>query len=145
MNLYADTSALVKHYHDEIGSDQVDDWMRSAKQFFSSALTRLEMTAFVERSKINRRFDSPTYRTIVSEIERDIATKKITLLDIDHHVVAGANQLIKTRRLRVQDALQLASALALQQRLAAPLAFLCADQHLLSAARLEGLRCLNPL
>lgn len=55
-----------------------------------------------------------------------------------------ALRLLRTHRLRAADALQLAAALAARGEQASPLEFVCADEHLIAAARLEGLTVAGP-
>ncbi len=46
MNLYLDTSALIKRYVNETGSSDVRDWMdRSADDKATALITRAEMSA----------------------------------------------------------------------------------------------------
>ena len=53
-----------------------------------------------------------------------------------------ALRLLRTHPLRAADSLQLAAALAMENAGVLNLRFACADQHLATAAELEGLSCL---
>lgn len=145
MICYADTSALVKKYILESDSEWARAILEQCEIVWTSALTDLELVSAVERAKRERRIDSPTYRDIVAAIDKSLLQKSISLIAISTDILRYAKRLIKQRRLRVQDAIQLASALVLDRRSPSPITFLCADRLLLEAARLEGVRCLNPI
>ena len=74
----------------------------------------------------------------ISTFVRDLGGWEI--VEVSPEVTAGARGLLLRHRLRAGDAIQLASALLLQARLAEPLqAFVAFDARLLEAARSEGL------
>lgn len=143
MILYTDSSALVKKYSEEAGSREVDRLFKTASYVVTSALTDLEMVSFLERAKRETRINSATYREISANIDKDLRGAFISLIDITPPMLKLAKRLIRQRRLRVQDSIQLATALEANKDLFQALCFLCADQALLEAARLEGLRCFD--
>jgi len=140
MIAYIDTSALVKNYIEENGSRLLRTLFLEIEHLESSILTELELTASIERSKAIRRIDSPRYREIFQRIEKDIRKLPISFIQVEPEHWKVAKRLIKQRRLRVGDAIQLACALASQKEWGSSLQFLCADHSLLEAARLEGLK-----
>lgn len=141
---YCDTSALAKYYQEEPGSARMKNLMAQSEKIVTSALTELELTSFVERSKRERRIDSPTYRTIYGAIEKDIRSGVIGLVEIESAILKNAKQVLRQRRLKVQDSIQLATALAVHKRSGGAVDFICSDHALLEAARLEGLRVIDP-
>lgn len=145
MICYFDSSALVKRYVKEEGSEKVQEIMTQTVYLETSALTELELTHFLERAKRERRIDSPAYRKLASNLERDIRGGVLSLANLNKESWKEAKRLIQQRRLRVADSIQLASALATNIRFQGQIHFVCADQILLQAAKLERLRCLNPL
>lgn len=146
MIYYFDTSALAKRYISETGTEQVQRLMSQAIYVETSIFTELELTAFFERAKRERRIDSPMYRKIGGYFASDIRAGVISLTNVDLSTWKNARRLIQQRRLRVGDAIQLAAALAAYKRFRGGLSyFVCADQALVSAAQLERLPCLNPL
>lgn len=145
MIYYADTSALLKKYVDELGSDRVQSLLEECDTLWTSALTELELVSAVERAKRERRLDSPNYRYAVAAIEKDLDQEVYSVIAMSAEIFKLAKRLIRQRRLRVQDAIQLASVLVVDRRSQSSVLFLCADRLLLEAARLEGVRCLNPI
>lgn len=143
MLFYADTSALMKRYVRESGTDHLLDLLAEAEFLFTSALTELEMIAGLERMKKMGRLDSPSCRIVAASMDQDLLKGSLSVLGISQEVVSLSRRVIKQRQLRVPDAIQLSSALLTQRRSHTPTHFLCADQKLLDAARLEGLRCLD--
>lgn len=141
MILYADTSALAKKYNKEIGSEDVRRLIDESVSILTSTLTELELTSAIERAKREGRIDSPSYRAIYASIEHDVRSGAVSLVSIQGEIIQDAKRLIRQRRLRVQDSIQLASALAARRSADSEIIFLCADRALLEAARLEGLKC----
>lgn len=144
MIAYFDTSALAKRYVEEAGSDRVSHWLKEIEHLETSALTELELTAFLERCKREHRVDSPGYRRIMAGIERDIRVGMVSLVAMDQEILKSGKKLIQQQRLRVADSIQLATALSSHRRFSGSMHFVCADQALLRAARLTGLKCLDP-
>lgn len=145
MICYFDTSALVKRYVREAGSEKIEEFIAQAEYLETSALTELELTHFFERAKRERRLDSPIYRKVFGYFERDIRGGVISLVNMDKESWKNAKRLIQQRRLRVADSIQLATAIAANERFRGEIHFVCADEALLQAAKLERLQCLNPL
>lgn len=141
MIIYADTSALAKQYIEEPGSQVVRQHVDGAEYRYTSAFSELELVATIEFSKRVRRIHSPEYRAIVSRIENDMHQGLFSLTDISLDILQRAIPIIRIRRLKAPDAIQLATALEISKRIGNELEFLCADRPLLAAAHREGLRC----
>ena len=141
MIAYIDTSAFTKKYLEEIGSRHLDSLLLEAKHLETSVLTELEVVSSIERAKMIKRINSPEYRDIVRRLDQDIQNGRISFMQVEPEHWKTAKRLIKQRRLRVGDAIQLACARDAQERLGDSMQFLCADHGLLEAARLEGLKC----
>lgn len=141
---YLDTSALAKYYHEEPGSVRMKQLINQEGELVTSVLTELELTSFVERLKRDRHIDSPAYRIVHHSIEKDTHSGKIGLVEIEAVILKNALRLIRQRRLKVQDSIQLATALAVHKRFDGSMDFVCSDHALLEAARLEGLKCIDP-
>ena len=141
MIAYIDTSALVKCYLKEAGTDETQALLSEMEHLETSILTELELTASIEQARAIKRINSPEYREIIRRLEQDIHRGDISFTQVEPAIWKTAKRLIKQRRLRVGDAIQLACALETQGRLGDSMQFLCADHSLLGAARLEGLRC----
>lgn len=145
---YLDTSAAVKLYLVEIGSD----WLRQLlvtdpmPGIFSSYLLRVELwSAFARR----RREDNVTVQEY-SQLQSWFAEHQQSLyrlVPLNETIIQQACQLIERHPLRSYDAVHLATALILNQRLAESgvnLVFLSADNRLTQAGLAEGLAVDNP-
>jgi predicted nucleic acid-binding protein len=146
---FLDTSALVKHYHPEKGTDEVDRlWNDPGHELFTSRLSTLEIvSAFAGKVRagvltvagfenLRRRFSAD-----LSKKKRPISVRILVL----HYQQADRllRQYGPTERLRTLDALQLAVALDLRNR-GEISQFACSDQILLSVAGREGLATFDP-
>ena len=137
---YFDTSALVKKYLEEPHSDKVLAAMQSSRILVTSAFTELEMTSWIERAKRDGIINSPTYRLIVSNLEKDFGQSTLNLIAISAPIMKEAKRIIKQRRLRSPDAIQLATALQAKETYQSTFRFVCFDEELNEAAKAEGLQ-----
>jgi predicted nucleic acid-binding protein len=146
---YLDTSALVKQYLAERGSD----WIRSLltisqpPQVFTSHLTIVEATCAFARRRREETLSCDDYLRALEALEYDMVYR-YNILDVTPEVIDGARKLAKAHPLRAYDAVQLASALFANTRLVSaaqlPMTFVCADDVLITVAQSEGLATDNP-
>ncbi len=141
MIYYIDTSALAKKYVLEPGSEGLLQFLLEANYLLTSFLSELETLATLERAKKMHRLDSPALRQTIKFFEKEIDSGEIVLIPFDAAIHKIAKRLVRQRHLRAPDAIQLATALSLGPLFKERSIFLGADQLLLDAARLEGLRC----
>ena len=138
---FLDTSALVKRYHIEAGSDKVDEVFDDEDGvFLISGLTIVELASALQRKK---------NRGEVTATDMDNALAQFAVSVLQDLIVVGfrsgfiqrARALVLERNIRTLDALQLAAVLEFE-----PLApvFVCADDRLSGAARAVGFTVLNP-
>ena len=128
--LYADSSAIVKRYRDETGSDEAVQAMRDARVVATSQIT------FTEVARALLLGDADGFESaIVDEWERDWHGHQV--VELDHPIAAHAASLASHHGIRSLDALHLASALSLG---GTPLRFATWDRRLAAAARGVGLR-----
>ena len=146
---YFDTSALLKQYVTETGSNWVRTYLSSATApaVFTSQLTAVEATCAFARRLRDGALLPADHATAVRAFDYDIAYQ-YTLLDVMPVTIDAARRLANLHPLRAYDAVQLATAWSLNQDLVndgeAPLTFICADDRLLAVAQVEGLRTDNP-
>lgn len=150
---YFDSSALVKYYIPEVGTHWVkilvddragDEWRNAVA---TSSLSVAEVAAaFTKRCRM-RDISEGLKAALVSRFLRD-GRQRCILLEADNTVIDTAVQLIQRHPLRAYDAVQLASALILNNALIADklpsLTFVSADKALCRAAQAEGLPTENP-
>jgi predicted nucleic acid-binding protein len=145
---FFDTSALVKHYHAEVGTPKVRAILAEpGAEILIARLASVELLsafAIKVRTGVLGSADFARLRGLFwADVKRRLL-KPVRILNA-HYQLAG--DLIGThgltRQLRTLDALQLAVALRVHR--ATPLDhFVCADQRLCDIATLEGLAVLNP-
>jgi len=145
---FFDTSALVKHYHTELGSTRVDQILGEAGSDYSIArLTLTEVpSVFAKKVRVGEIADADFDRLRL-RFYADVRNHTVTPVRILNAHFESAGDLIarhgKTRQIHTLDALQLAVALSIQQVVAID-HFICADQRLCDIASLEGFAVINP-
>ena len=137
MNLYLDTSALVKLYVEEEGSATVREAVAGADSVATAAVAYVEARAAFARRRRERRLSSDDYRRTVHELDTD--WEHYLLLELTSTLIRRAAEFAETHALRAYDAVHLASAKILRERLQGPIHFACWDYNLMTAARREGL------
>ena len=150
MIYYADTSALVKRYLNEIGSQ----WIRqlflgitSARQIFIVTITGVEMSSAFSRKVRLGDISQSVYQNAIHQFESDFRYR-YSRLRVTYAVIARAMELAKQHPLRGYDAIQLATVLELRDNLqpisSSNLVFLSADDALCQVASMESLFTENP-
>jgi uncharacterized protein len=146
-NYFIDTSALVKYYHAEDGTQEVTRLLEEpAARHYISRLSLVEtVSAFAVKCRM-RHIDEREFDGIRRRFSHDIGRGRFRMLPVTAARYQDAAQLIARhvqRKLRTLDALQLAVALALAHRGMID-RFVCADQRLCEVAMAEGLIVINP-
>ncbi len=138
MNLYADTSALIKKYIREPGSEQVTAYFDQSQIIGTSALTQAEMASAMSKA---------VHLGWVEEAAMSVAWQDFLShwlaylrIPVSPSVVERAAASAWSHGLRAYDSLQLASALAWKDLTGDEVVFACFDTNLLKAARQEGLQ-----
>jgi len=146
---YLDTSALVKLYISEVGSDWLKTFLTSGRPpaVFTSCLTMVEAACTFARRRREGTLP-PVYHTqVLTNFDYDIRYK-CKILDVEPMVIDAARRLANQHPLRAYDAVQLATAWLLNTDLVHTgrplLTFICADDRLLAIAQAEGLLTDNP-
>jgi len=142
--LFFDTSALVKRYADEKGTQTVDRLIENPDN--SIVITSLSIIEIA--SAFRRKYN----RGAITERQRDgllgsffeEATDKFTVIPVDETSFEEAFDLILEDDLRTLDALQLGAALAVPTP-DLDLTFVCADDKLVEVAENQGISTINPL
>jgi predicted nucleic acid-binding protein len=145
---FFDTSALVKHYHAETGTDVVDRVINEAgAELLIARLTLVETISVFAIKVRTGEFDAAEFARLRGLFATHVARRRyqvFRLLNVHHDRARDliANHGLR-RQIRTLDALQLSVALHLHQ--VVPIdQFVCADQRLCDIALLEGLAVVNP-
>lgn len=149
-NLFFDSSALVKRYLTEVGSIWVNRETRleNGNLIVVAEITRVEVAAAIAgRHRATGGITRDERDESVSLLLEHFNTE-YQLAPFNSNVVGQAVGLTQQHRLRGYDAVQLATALIVNQRYIEagfdPLTFVAAAADLLAAAAAEGLATENP-
>jgi hypothetical protein len=142
---YIDTSALVKLYVREPGTDRL---LQLAGHPTENRLAILALTPVEVRSAVRRRqragdVDATTAGLILDRLQKHMETRFLQQA-LSQVVLDGALEMIDRYALRAYDAVQLSGCLTLKTIDAEAPTFVCSDQQLLDAARSELLTVLDP-
>ena len=137
MIYFLDSSALVKRYLPEPGSDLVRGLLRRRRRVAVSRIAYAEVVAAVARAWREKLLGEAARDTIFGVLEADFAGFAVT--EVRRAIVERIPPLVLRQPLRAYDAIQLASALAVKER-GVSVDFWGADDRLVAAARGEGLR-----
>ncbi len=140
MNLYLDTSALVKRYVKEAGSEDVLDWMDLAKIIGTGLITRAEVAAAITRATRMKHLTAQISNKAMDKFR--IEWVSFHRIPINEELVARADFLACQHNLRGYDAVHLAAALLWQEALMLPVTLATYDQELANAGKSSGLRAL---
>ena len=145
---FLDTSALVKHYHTEVGTPKVRAILAEpgAEHLIARLATVEILSGFATKVRTGV-FPSPDFHRLRGLFLADVKRRLLRPVRLQNAHYQLAGDLIAkhalSRQLRALDALQLAVALRVHQ--VTPLDhFVCADQRLCDVAALEGLHRPQP-
>lgn len=149
-NIFLDTSALAKLYHQELGSDYVESLLEAqgANRIFVSPLSLIEMESALATKARTKQLSQAGVEVARRKLRLDLAKRRLLASpDFEKRHFEYARTCVavygNTDGLRSLDALQLAMAMHLSD--AGLLNVLvAADQTLCRVARLEGLTAVNP-
>ena len=137
MTYYLDTSALVKLYISEAGSEQVDAVIAQAEITGTSLIAYPETLSAFSRKYREHLFDRKVYHQMRRAFEKD--WRRVHVIGFTREISRSAGRLIHRHGLRGFDAIHLATALYLKAQLSIPVTFLCFDERLSKAAKTEGM------
>jgi uncharacterized protein len=134
--LYVDTSALVKLYVEETGTEDVSTWVRDAGLVATARIAYAEARAAFARHRREGALTPALLRRVVAQLDADWS--RYTVLEITDALVRNAGRLAERHALRGFDAMHLAAAAELRES-DGTVAFACFDERLNRAARRERL------
>jgi predicted nucleic acid-binding protein len=144
---FFDSSAIVKHYVDESGSDFVKNLIDSKKNtIFVARITKVEVTAVFARQLKAIRL-SRSYVDNAVRVFHQHLTNKYFIVEITKDLLDRATDIATRYALRGYDAVQLAVMEVADERISlelSPLTLVSADDELNDAAWSEGLAVENP-
>jgi predicted nucleic acid-binding protein len=139
MNIFLDTNAVVKLYHQENGTDNLTDFLtlhQSDLIITISDLTKIELhSTFLKRVRM-KQIDLKAVYQVFESFDSD--TKMFNVIEVNHEIKKFAITLLNSvaykRSLRTLDAIQLSSAIVSHQIVPVD-CFVTADKKLLKIAK----------
>jgi len=137
VNLYCDTSALVKLYVKEASSDAVRLLAESATTISVCRIAWVEMMATLAR----RAREAPANAAAIEIVRQRLRADwpRYAVVEITQALVELAGDYADTFALRGYDGVQLAAARTVQQAAGEPVHFACFDARLRKAAAVLGM------
>ncbi|MFW5857637.1 MAG: type II toxin-antitoxin system VapC family toxin [Planctomycetota bacterium] len=132
MKLFVDTSAFLKRYVDEAGSERIDALCAEAEALGLSVLVYPESIAAFCRLRREGRLSAPAYRRLRRDLEADLAAAALLPLEAD--ALGSAVDALEAAPLRAADAIHIGAALSWGAE-----RFVSADRRQLDAAEAVGL------
>jgi len=146
---FLDSSALVKRYISETGSDWVLGLFEPTldNEFFVAAITGVEIVAATTRRARNGSITNADAALVCNQLRSDLQTN-YQVIAITEGIINSVMALAERQGLRGYDAVQLAAGCAVNELSIAsglsPIIFVSADDKLNLAAANEGLLVENP-
>jgi predicted nucleic acid-binding protein len=134
---FLDTSALVKRYVEEAGSEKVRQLLRRRVEIAVARITQAEAFAAIARATRKNEITADERDRAFGSLAEDMGSARI--IEIRRAIVQAVRDLVIRWPLRGYDAVQLACALRLRAEGAAVDVW-CSDDDLANAARGEGMR-----
>lgn len=139
MNVFLDTNAVVKLYHQEAGTDNLTNFLilhQTDLIITISDLTKLELhSTFLKRVRM-KQIDLKTVYQVFDSFDND--AKMFNVIEVNHEVKKFAITLLNSvayqRSLRTLDAIQLSSAIVSHQIVPIDY-FVTADKKFLKVAK----------
>lgn len=146
---FLDTSALLKRYVPEAGTDWIQAITDPSSQnlLFVSQITWVEFCSAIARRQREKSISMAQGQQVLSAFQTHWNTQYF-MIQVEQAVTQLAGQLVFQHPLRAYDAIQLAAALSLQRQLSLPdvhsFIFLTADDRLCAVAQATGIATENP-
>jgi predicted nucleic acid-binding protein len=143
-NFYVDSSALVKRYRHEEGSDTVLRLLESAERLVIARLSIVEVSSALTRRARQTATPAEELTATLGVLDAELRDS-FDIVELDEAVMERAMALARKHALRGADAIQLACALmAYEDSPDAAFLFMSSDVELNAAAIAEGLPVENP-
>lgn len=116
---YLETSALLKRYKSESGSEIVRSLFeekQASETFVTSHLSILEVSSVAARLLKGRVIRQGDYRRMLGTFIQDLTTYEMVVMPVHNTLVSESIELVQRHPLRAADALQFGSALRVSQQ-----------------------------
>lgn len=140
---FLDSSALVKRYHNERGSERLAELFSATEsRFFVARLGLVELHSTFARLVREGTLPIEELTKVLDRLAADVASNLLTVVAVSSPRFDAASEILRTvgltRSIRTLDALHLATAQAIDRR-SRLASFVAADKKLLASAAACGL------
>jgi predicted nucleic acid-binding protein len=140
MKIFLDTSALIKLYHQESGTQEIESLFNNFKitAIYLSELAKIEFTSTIWKKVRTKEISENTAKITITFLETDF--DKFSFISIDSMILEQSRLLFSdygVYGLRTLDAIQLSTAISLKTYSDL---FIISDIHLKSFFEKEGLK-----
>jgi len=142
---FLETSALLKRYKEETGSDLVRLLFSLQQQgdlLVASYFALIETESALTRGFKGRLFDEETFRLSIRRLTGDF--RILFIQPVPLSTLRICSRLVRNHALKAADALHLATAIELTERSGARPIFASSDEELVRAATQETFQVVNP-
>ena len=140
--IYLDSSALVKRYLEEDGSDKVQSLLSEEDIIFVSRLAYPESLSAITRRHRTRDISDESFKRIKEQFKSD--WDSLTIVEIHSETLQFIDAIIDRYALKGADSVHLSSALWLKRVIKSEVTFVASDGALLLAAHKEKLKTVDP-
>ncbi len=140
--IYFDSSALVKRYIEEKGSDKINGLLRESSISAVSRLAYPEILAAMTRRHKAKGIETGAFERVKKAFKDDWSF--LTVIELHHQVFQFIDEMIARYALKGADSVQLSSALWLKKSTKGDVIFVASDPELIQAAKAEKLKVFNP-
>lgn len=138
---YFDTSAIVKFYINETGSDVLREIFDKSEIFVTSEIAYIETVSAFIRINNERLISDIDLKNLLSDFKNN--WNDFFTLKTDFNIIQKAGLLIEKYKLRSYDSLHLASAMIFRERINKSVNFYSWDKNLNNAALNENFQILD--
>lgn len=140
--LFFDTSALVKRYHDEPGSDAVDALLERDSVVVITSITAVEMVSAFRRNYNRGKLTATEMERLVSSFFAE-AVSEFLVVRVQESLFEFSFDLVLEDDLRALDSIQLSAALSMPAPVEG-VTLVSADEDLVSAAESRDFDVISP-
>jgi uncharacterized protein len=140
--IYFDSSALVKRYLKERGTDVVLSLTTQEQFIATSKLAYPELLSAIMRKRRSGELGEEPLRSVLDRLDADWSD--LFIIEMHDELLPIVKSLIGKYPLKGADSIHLASALWLGKMARTEVTFVASDLGLLNAAKIEKLKILNP-
>jgi predicted nucleic acid-binding protein len=141
--IYFDSSALVKRYLREEGTEAVKSILGTSEEVSTSKLTYPEILSAFMRKWRAHEIEKRPFQTAVDQFEDD--WKHMLVIEFHDQLLDVIKRVMQRYPLKAADSVHLSSALWHRGAAKENITFVTSDVNLLRAAQAEKLKAINPL